>query len=113
MPATFEQTAALSADVIESQQGGGRDMQPLRLAADAKPGLIHVLHQCASDEIARVEHPRDTLPYPFMPSPTSAHSSFSIYCGLISEHSAEMRLASSASLGAGFKVSARSSTALH
>ena len=27
-------------------------MQPLRLAADAKPGLIHVLHQCASDEIA-------------------------------------------------------------
>src|SRR3954453_11648520 len=27
-------------------------MQPLRLAADSKSGLIHVLHQCAGDEIA-------------------------------------------------------------
>src|SRR5450432_211141 len=37
-----QETAALGADTIEGQQGGGRHMQPLRLAADAKPGLVHV-----------------------------------------------------------------------
>jgi predicted RNA-binding protein YlqC (UPF0109 family) len=35
--------AALGGDPIESQQSGGRHMQPLRLAADTKPCLVHVL----------------------------------------------------------------------
>ena len=43
-----QETAALGADAIEGQQGGGRHMQPLRLAADAKPRLVHVLHRRAA-----------------------------------------------------------------
>src|SRR5450755_2108870 len=46
-----QETAALGADTIEGQQGGGRNMQPLRLAADAKPRLVHVLHRRAGHEI--------------------------------------------------------------
>ena len=38
-----QQAAALGADAIEGEQGGARHMQPLRLAADAKAGLVHVL----------------------------------------------------------------------
>ena len=47
-----QETAALGADAIEGQQGGGRHMQPLRLAADAKPRLVHVFHRRARHEIA-------------------------------------------------------------
>ena len=46
-----QETAALGADTIEGQQGGGRNMQPLRLAADAKPRLVHVLHRRPGHEI--------------------------------------------------------------
>jgi hypothetical protein len=46
-----QETAALGANTIEGQQGGGRNMQPLRLAADAKPRLVHVLHRRACHEI--------------------------------------------------------------
>ena len=47
-----QQTAALSADAIEGQQSGGRHMQPLRLAADAKPRLVHVFHRRVRHQIA-------------------------------------------------------------
>src|SRR5262249_31584081 len=46
-----QETTAPGADPIEGQQGGGRNMQPLRLAADAKPGLVHVLHPRTGHEI--------------------------------------------------------------
>src|SRR6202521_1920443 len=45
-----QETPALGGDTIEGQQGGGRNMQPLRLAADAKPRLVHVLHRRAGHE---------------------------------------------------------------
>ena len=64
-----QETAALGADAIEGQQGGGRDMQPLRLAADAKPRLVHVLHRRAGHEIA---HRFGKAPQTFGASP--AHS---------------------------------------
>ena len=47
-----QQAAALGADAIESQQGGGRHMQPLRLAADAKAGFVHVFDGRSRHEIA-------------------------------------------------------------
>ena len=47
-----QQAAASGADAIEGQPGGGSDMQPLGLAANAKAGLIHVLDRRASDEVA-------------------------------------------------------------
>ena len=47
-----QQAAALGTHTIESQQRGGRHMQPLRLAADAEAGLIHVFYGRARHEIA-------------------------------------------------------------
>ena len=64
-----QEAAALGADAIEGQQGGGRHMQPLRLAADAKAGLVHVLDRRARHEIA---HRFDKTPQTFGASP--AHS---------------------------------------
>ncbi len=37
------QAAALGADATEGRQRSGRRIQPLRLAADAKAGRVHVL----------------------------------------------------------------------
>ena len=47
-----QETATLGTNAIEGQQGGGRHVQPLRLAADAKPRLVHVFHRRARHEIA-------------------------------------------------------------
>ena len=62
-----QQAAALGADAIEGQQGGGSHMQPLRLAADAKTGLVHVLDRRARYEIAQRF---GKAPQPFGASPT-------------------------------------------
>ena len=47
-----QEAAALGADAIEGQQRGGGDMQPLRFAADAKAGFIHVLDRRRRDMIS-------------------------------------------------------------
>ena len=46
-----QKAAALGADVIEGQQRRAGDMQPSRLAADPKAGLVHVLDRRRGDVI--------------------------------------------------------------
>ena len=45
--------AALGASAIERQQGGAGDMQPLRLAADAEAGFVHMFDRRFGDEVAQ------------------------------------------------------------
>ena len=47
-----QETAALGADAIEGQQRGGGDVQPLRSAADAKAGFVHVFDRRGCDKVS-------------------------------------------------------------
>ena len=57
-----QKAAALGADVIEGQQRRAGDMQPSRLAADPKAGLVHVLDRRRGDVIPH--HICETLKAP-------------------------------------------------
>ncbi len=45
--------AALGAGAIEGQQGSASHVQPLRLAADAEAGFVHMLDRRFGDEVAQ------------------------------------------------------------
>ena len=45
--------AAVGASATERQQGGAGDMQPLRLAADAEAGFVHMVDRRFGDEVAQ------------------------------------------------------------
>jgi hypothetical protein len=48
-----QQGAAFGADAVEGEQRRAGDMQPHRLAADAKAGFVHVFYVGARDAIAQ------------------------------------------------------------
>src|SRR5512144_325346 len=47
----FQQTAPFWGNPIEAEPGGHRDMQPLRLTANAKAGFIQMLDRRGLDEL--------------------------------------------------------------
>ena len=53
MPTTLiKMLAALGANTIEGQQRGGSDMQPLRFAADAEAGFVHMFDRRRCDMVS-------------------------------------------------------------